>query len=327
MESKLDTTNIGRKWNRLLKGNQIGMVLMISVGLFILNVIINPKSFNVNAFGSIFALASMLTIASAGQTLVVISDGIDMSVGATMSMTALITVGVMGGHEGRLLIALFYSVVVGLIIGLCNGIGTSTIGLPPMIVTMSIANVVTRLQYVFTQGKPTGTASKLFTATLQYRVLGVFPTVILYALAYFGIVFYILNRTRFGQQLFLTGNNSRAAYLTGIKTTKIRILTYAIAGILSGIAGFLGAGYMNFVMCQAFDTYTMMSIVAVVIGGTLLVGGKGSYIGTAAGALLMIVLSNFLSVLNLPQSIRDIIMGIVLIAILAMYNRSQPIRQ
>lgn len=327
MENKVKTIETGSKIRLFAKNNQINMVLIISVGLFLLNVIINPKSFNVNAFGAIFALTSMLTIAAAGQTLVVISNGIDMSVGAIMSMTALITVSVMGGQEGRLLIALFYSVVVGMIIGFCNGIGTSTIGLPPMIVTMSIANVVTRLQYVFTQGKPSGTASKAFTATLQYRVFGIFPTVILYALAYFGIVFYILNRTRFGQQLFLTGNNSRAAYLTGIKTVKIKILTYVIAGILSGLAGFLGAGYMNFVMCQAFDTYTMMSIVAVVIGGTLLTGGKGSYLGTAAGALLMTVLSNFLAVLNLPQSIRDIIMGIVLIAILAIYNRSEPIRQ
>lgn len=327
MENKVKTIETGSKIKLFTKNNQINMVLIISVGLFLLNVIINPKSFNVNAFGAIFALTSMLTIAAAGQTLVVISNGIDMSVGAIMSMTALITVSVMGGQEGRLLIALFYSVVVGMIIGFCNGIGTSTIGLPPMIVTMSVANVVTRLQYVFTQGKPSGTASKAFTATLQYRVFGIFPTVILYALAYFGIVFYILNRTRFGQQLFLTGNNSRAAYLTGIKTVKIKILTYVIAGILSGLAGFLGAGYMNFVMCQAFDTYTMMSIVAVVIGGTLLTGGKGSYLGTAAGALLMTVLSNFLAVLNLPQSIRDIIMGIVLIAILAIYNRSEPIRQ
>ena len=220
MESKVKTNIKENKWDMFIKKNQIGMVLIISAGLFILNVIINPKSFNINAFGSIFALTSMLTIASAGQTLVVISDGIDMSVGATMSMTALITVGVMGGQEGKLLIALFYSIIVGLIIGLCNGIGTTTIGLPPMIVTMSVANVVTRLQYVFTQGKPSGTASKLFTATLQYRIFGIFPTVILYALFYFCVVFYILIRTRFGQQLFLTGNNSRAYISLVLKPLK-----------------------------------------------------------------------------------------------------------
>lgn len=315
------------KLKEFAKNNQIGMALLISLGLFILNVIINPKSFNVNAFGSIFALTSMLVIASAGQTLVVISDGIDMSVGAVMSMTALMTVGVMNGREGYFLIALVYAILIGAAVGLCNGFGIAKIGLPPMIVTMCVANVVTRLQYVFTQGKPSGTASQLFTLTLQYRVFNIFPTIILYTIVFFIVVYYILNRTRFGQQLFLTGNNKRASYLTGVKTVKIKMLTYVIAGILAGIAGVLGAGYMNFVMCQAFDTYTMMSIVAVVIGGTLLVGGKGSYIGTIAGALLMIVLSNFLAVLDLPQSIRDIIMGVVLITLLAAYNRGKPVRQ
>ncbi len=324
MQGQVKTSS---KLSIFIKNNQIGMALIISVLLFVLNVIINPKSLNVNAFGSIFALTSMLAIASAGQTLVVISNGIDMSVGAVMSMTALITVSTMNADNSKLIPALIFSILVGAVIGLLNGIGTAKIGLPPLIVTMCIANVVTRLQYVFTQGKPSGRTSDFFTSTLQYRVFNVFPTIIIYAFVFFIIVFYILNRTRFGQQLFMLGNNVVAAYLTGVKTVKIQILTYVIAGVLAGIAGFIGAGYMNFVMCQAFDTYTMMSIVSVVIGGTLLVGGKGSYVGTIAGALLMIVLSNFLAVLDLPQSIRDIIMGVVLIALLAVYNRAKPIRQ
>jgi ribose transport system permease protein len=213
------------------------------------------------------------------------------------------------------------------VIGFVNGFGTAKIGLPAMIVTLCVSNVVTRLQYVFTNGKPTGTASALFTKTMQFRVFSVFPTSILYGVVIFLIVVYLLNRTNFGQQLFLAGNNDRAAFLTGIGTVRVRILTYTISGMLSGIAGMLGAGYMNFVQCQAFDSYTLNSIVAVVVGGTLLVGGKGSYIGTAAGSLLMIVLSNFLAVLDMPQAMRDLITGIVLIILLAAYNREKPVRQ
>lgn len=311
------------------KNNQIGMALLISLLLFIVNVAINPNSFNVNAFGSIFALTAMLLIASAGQTLVIISDGIDMSVGATMSMTALLTTSIMKTREDPLLFvqALFVALAIGAVIGFCNGIGSVKIGLPPMVVTLCISNVVTRLQYVFTQGKPTGKASQWFTTSVTHRIFNIFPTSLFYAVLVFGLIFFILNRTKYGQQLFLTGNNNRAAFLTGVRTVKIKVLNYTIAGALSGFAGLIGAGYMNFVMCGTFDSYTMMSIVSVVIGGTLLVGGKGSYVGTAAGALLMIVLSNCLAVLNLSQSLRDITMGVVLIVLLAAYNRAKPVRQ
>ncbi len=311
------------------KNNQIGMALIISLLLFIVTIIINPRSLNVNTFGSIIALTNILVIVSAGQTLVIIADGIDMSVGATMTFTALLTTHTMKSMENPIyaVYALIIVLVVGAIIGLLNGIGAAKIGLPPLIVTLSISNVVTRLQYVYTGGKPSGRASEWFTRSVTYRHFGFLPNGVIYGIVIFALLFYLLRYTRFGQQLYLIGNNRRAAELTGIKTTKIKILNYTLAGMLSGFAGFIGAGYMNFVIGGAFDGYTIMTIVAVVVGGTLLSGGKGSYVGTLSGALLMVVLSNSLAVLKLSQSLRDIIMGIVLIILLAAYNREKPVRQ
>lgn len=311
------------------KNNQIGMALIISLLLFATNVIINPNSFNVNGVGSIITLTLVLMIASAGQTLVIISDGIDMSLGSTMTLTALIATSIMKTQENPVLVvyALIAVLVVGAIIGLVNGIGVAKIGLPPLIVTLSVSNVVTRMQYVYTGGKPTGRASAWFTQSVTHRYFGFIPNGLIYGILIFAIVFYLLRYTRFGQQLFLVGNNKRAAELTGIKSTKIKILAYVFAGMLAGFAGLIGAGYMGFVMGGAFESYTIMSIVAVVVGGTILSGGKGSYLGTLAGALLMVVLSNTLAVLNLSQSVKDIIMGIVLIILLAAYNREKPVRQ
>ena len=320
---------IAGKLKRFAATNQIGMALIFSVLLFLTNVIAAPQSLNINAFGSIFALTVMLTIASAGQTIVIVSGGggIDLSVGAVMSLTALLTVGVMRGQEGYFLATLFMSIGLGAAAGLLNGAGVALIGLPPIIVTMCVANVVTRLQYVITEGKPSGTASRWFTRSMTYRIGGVIPTSVFYGIAIFAIVIFILNRSRYGMRLFLTGNNERAAYLTGVRTKQTKLTVYMIAGILSGVAGFLGAGYMNFVTGSAYDTYTMRTIIAVVIGGTLLTGGKGSYIGTLAGALLITVLTNCLAVFSLSQVITDMVMGIVLIFILAMYNRNAPVRQ
>lgn len=311
------------------KNNQIGMAFLISALLFIVTIIINPKSLNINTFGSIIALTNILIIVSAGQTLVIIADGIDMSVGATMSFTALITTSIMKTQEDPILLlySLIAVLIVGGIIGFLNGLGAAKIGLPPLIVTLSIGNVVTRLQYVYTGGKPTGSASRWFTESVTYRHFGVIPNGLIYGIIIFAIVFYLLRYTRYGQQLYLIGNNRRAAELTGIKTTKIKITNYTLAGMLAGFAGLIGAGYMNFVSGGAFESYTIMTIVAVVVGGTLLSGGKGSYVGTLAGALLMVVLSNSLAVLKLSTSLRDIIMGIVLILLLAAYNREKPVRQ
>lgn len=323
-------SNTASKIKTFTKNNQIGMALIISALLFLATIALNPKSLNPVAFGSILSLTSMLLIAAAGQTLVIISDGIDMSVGATMSMTALITVAVMQGKDsiGLMFAAMAAGLVVGAIIGLCNGIGSVRAGLPPMVVTLYISNIVTRLQYVFTGGTPEYTSvPDWFRKLITTRLFGFFPTIVFFAVVFLVAVFFLLSRTRYGQQLTLTGNNNRAAFLTGIKTTKVKMLNYTIAGMLGGLAGFIGAGNSGFIKCGTYDSMTMDSIVAVVIGGTLLSGGKGSYVGTAAGALLLIILSNGLAVLQVTDSMKNLIMGVVLILLLTAYNRAKPVRQ
>lgn len=315
------------KLKQFIRDNQVGMALIISAALFIINISINPASLNVNTFGSIIALTLLLSFASAGQTLIMITGGIDLSVGAVMSMAAIFTANTMAGQEGQMPLVIAQVVPMALIVGLVNGLGVVKLKLPAMVITMCVSNVVTRLQYVYTQGLPTGTTSKFFTATLQHRFFGVIPGMTLYAVVIFGVVLYILNRSRYGQQLFLIGNNKNAAYLAGIRSDLVEIMAYVLGSLLAGIAGIIGAGYMNFVICQSLDSYTMMSIVAVVVGGTLLVGGKGSYLGTAVGSLLIIVLGNCLAVLNSSDAVRSVIMGCVLILLLAVYNKEKPIRQ
>ena len=313
-----------------VKNNQIGMVLIISLGLFVLTIVLNPKSFNVNAFGSILSLTSMLTIAAAGQTLVVIADGIDMSLGATMSMAALLTVGILAGRSDALLFlaALLAAVLVGGSIGFCNGLGSVKAGLPPMVVTLYISNVVTRLQYVITGGTPKFTSVPVaYKSFVTERLFQFLPVIFFFAATMYLLIFLLMNRTRYGQQIFLTGNNNRAAYLTGIRTTRLKMLNYTVAGVLGGLAGFIGSANSGYINCGTFDGMTIDTIVAVVIGGTLLSGGKGSYAGTAAGVLLLIVLSNGLTVLSVSPSMKNLIMGVILILLLAVYNRAKPVRQ
>ncbi len=322
--------NVKASVRKFAGNNQIGMALLISVMLFVITVIINPRSLNVNSFGSIMSFTAMLAIAAAGQTLVIISDGIDMSVGATMSMAAILSVTIMQGTESvsLFIVALIVCLLMGAFVGLCNGLGAVKAGLPPMVVTLYISNIVGRMQYVITGGAPEHTSVPgWYQDFVTHRLFGFLPTLVFFACGVFVLVFVLLHRTRYGQQIYLTGNNNRAAFLTGVNTSNVKVLNYTIAGFLGGLAGFIGAGNSGFIKSGTFDSMTMDSIVAVVVGGTLLSGGKGKYAGTVAGALLLTVLSNGLSVLQVESSTRNLIMGIVLIILLAAYNRAKPVRQ
>ncbi|MCD6285436.1 MAG: ABC transporter permease [Anaerolineae bacterium] len=303
------------------------MAVIISVVLFAITVAINPRSLNMAALGSILLLTLVLSFASAGQTIVLIGGGLDFTVGAVMSSAAILTTYVMNGQDGRFLLVFALAIGMGIGVGLLNGICSVKIDLPPMIVTMAISNVVTRMQYVLTQGSPGGYAGPKFVGSVINKIWGFIPSLTLYALLLVPLVFFLLNKSRFGKQLYMMGNNPTAAHLTGVKTDKIRILMYVFSAVLSAFAGMLGAAYMGTARCQIFDEYAFNSLVAVIVGGTAFTGGIGSFAGSIAGALLMIVLSNGLTVLALSQPVRNIVQGVVLLLLLIVYNRERAVRQ
>jgi ribose transport system permease protein len=196
-----------------------------------------------------------------------------------------------------------------------------------MILTMAISNVVTRMEYVLTQGHPGGYASPGFINTIFYKIGGFLPMIVIYAIIIFPMVFYILNRSTFGRQLFLVGANPSAARLNGVNVNKIKVLSYIFSSMLCAFAGMLGAAYMQTARCQIFDNYAFLSLIAVIVGGTAFTGGVGSFVGSIAGSLLMVIFSNGLTTLALPQPISNIIYGTVMVLLLIVYNRQKAVRQ
>lgn len=326
MQNKISVTHPSP--NNLMK-NQVFMAFIIAVGIFITMGIVSPKSINKNAISSILALTTMLSFAAAGQTIVVISGGggIDLSAGSVMSLGAILAGETMRARPEMIWISLLVCIVAGIIVGIINGLGVIKVGLPPLIMTLCVSSIATRLQFIITKGTPKGTSAKALTEIMTYRFFDLIPSITLFGILFAIIVFYILNRSQFGLQLFLTGNNETAAYLAGINTKRVRILAYVLCSMLSSIGGFIACGYYHHVSCVMLDQYTMISLAAVVIGGTDLAGGKGSYFGSIVGALVLTVLGNFLVVLNTSNSVRDIVMGAVLILLLTAYNRSPSVRQ
>ena len=253
----------------------------------------------------------------------------DFGVGAVMSSAAILTTSIMQQENGHFLEVFVVAMAMGALVGLVNGVCSVKIGLPAMIVTMAVSNVVSRLQYVLTQGSPLGYASPAFVSSVSERLFGLpfLPSIVLYAIVLFPLVYFILNRSRFGKQVYLVGNNPVAARLNGISVHKVQILTYVISGLFSAFAGMLGAAYMTSARCQMFDEYAYNSLIAVIIGGTTLSGGVGTYTGSIAGSLVMVLLSNMLTTVGLPQPVRNICMGAVMVLLLALYNREKKVRQ
>ena len=313
--------------NQYVQSHPALMSVVIAAILLVATFIINPAGFNLVAVGNILLLTILLSITSAGQTIVLIGGGMDFGVGAVMSATAILTTYTMNGESGHFLEVLVLALAIGAAVGFLNGFCAVKIGLPALIVTMAIANIVTRMQYVLTQGVLSGSASKAFAQTVLFKIGGVIPSIVLYAAIIWPLTFFILNRSRYGKQLYLVGNNPIAARLSGINVNKIKIISYVMSGMLAAFAGMLGAAYMSTARCQIFDDYAYDSLIAVIIGGTAFSGGIGSYEGSIAGSLVMILLSNLLTTLQLSPPIRNLTQGIIMILLLMLYNRSKSVRQ
>lgn len=313
--------------NLFVESNPALMSVVIAAVLLITTFIVNPAGFNTVAVGNILLLTILLSIAAAGQTIVLIGGGMDFAVGAVMSSTAILTTYTMNGESGHFWQVLVIALAVGAAVGFINGFCAVKIGLPALIVTMAIANIVSRMQYVLTQGILAGSASKMFTQTVIYKIGGVIPSIVMYAAIVWPLTFFILNRSRFGKQLYLVGNNPVAARLSGVKVNQVKIISYIMSGMLAAFAGMLGAAYMSTARCQIFDNYAYDSLIAVIIGGTAFSGGIGSYQGSIAGSLVMILLSNLLTTLQLTQPVQNVTQGIIMILLLMLYNRSKSVRQ
>ncbi len=178
-----------------------------------------------------------------------------------------------------------------------------------------------------TKGQPSVMVGKELQGISKTLVgpLRILPTVVIIILILLEILF--LRRSRYGRSLFLAGNNRNAANLCGINSKKIIILAYVFGGAMAGFAGLMLVGYAGTAQMNMASSYTMLSVAAVVIGGTKLTGGKGTFIGGALGALVLVLITNILQALNMAAGLRSLIQGIILIVILMMNSRAPKLRQ
>lgn len=278
---------------------------------------------------NIIRLSVFLGVIAAGQTLVIISgsEGIDLSSGAVVTLSAIVTYVMVNGHDGRVLPALIAAVLVGAVIGLLNGIGVSFLKISPLVMTLGMAGVVTGLILVVQHGNVSGAVSPLMTKVIaRPLVLGI-PGAIIIWVIFGGLMWLLMERTAFGKNLFAIGTNRVTARLSGVNVTGMVLATYALAGALSGFGGFLVVGNTGVVFINIGNPFLFPAIAAVAVGGTLLSGGKGTYVGTMAGALVLTLITSLLTTMQMPDSVRRMVLGATLLVLISIYGRQQALRQ
>jgi ribose transport system permease protein len=264
---------------------------------------------------------AFLGIVAAGMMTVILLGHIDLSIPWTMTAAAMMAATV--GGPG----AIPTGLAIGVLVGLFNGFGVAYMRIPSMIFTLGVDSVMRGLMVAHTGGfAPQDTATDLMRYLAADKILGIPVAVFVWAIVSV-IIAAILQRTAFGKSIYATGNREAAAYLSGIRTRGIIIGAFVISGVCAAIAGMLLAGYSNKAYQGMGNAYLLPAIAAVVIGGTNILGGRGRYIGTLVGVVLIVLLNSVLSIMQMPEAGRQIIYGLVIIVMLLVYGRTAKVTQ
>ncbi|HML21345.1 MAG TPA: ABC transporter permease [Aggregatilinea sp.] len=305
------------------------IALLLAVVLFFAGGLVKPNFVNLDQATNIVRLAAFLGIIAAGQTLVIISggEGIDLSVGAVVTLGAMLTFRFTDGDNNLIPLGLLLACGSGLLIGLLNGLGVSLLRIPPLVMTLGMTGVVQGTVLVVTQGEMLGATPRLMAKWIASPLVLGIPGVIFIWLALGVAMWLVLNRTTYGKYLFAIGTNRTAARLSGVRVQFIVVATYMLSGLLAGFGGFILLGFSQTVFLQLGNSYLFPSIAAVVVGGTLLSGGMGSYWGTMSGALVLTLIDSLLRAMELDEAYQLIIVGIILLALISIYGRQTSLRQ
>lgn len=292
------------------------------IGLLIFSAIISllsPRFLTSSNLLNVFRQTSINAIIAAGMTFVILTAGIDLSVGSILGFTGAIGASLlMGGMNVYL--AMLIAITVGAFAGMVNGIIITKGKVQPFIATLATMIFLRGATLVFTNGKPVAVSASQVSGVFRWigtgKLLGI-PIPIVLMIIVFIICYYVLNHTQFGRHIYAVGGNEEASLLSGVNTHKVKIWAYTISGILAAVAGIIVTSRLSSAQPTAGDGYELDAIAAVVLGGTSLIGGQGTIVGTIIGALIIGILNNALNLMDVQSYYQSIAKAVViLIAVL-----------
>lgn len=295
-------------------------IYIVLVALIALFVILKPKAFlSAENIFNILRQVSVVGIATVGMTCVMLTGGIDLSVGSIIGMVGVMTAWIISPEKGLGLgipLGLLVGILTGVLIGFINGFIVTQFKLPPLIATLGIMTSVRGAAYLVTEGKPIFGFPKGFEMLGQGYIWFIPIPVIIMAIM-FVIGYIILNKLTIGRYMYGLGGNEEASRLSGVNVNRVKYFVFIFSGLCSAIAGIVLLSRTNSGTPKAGTSYEMDIITAVVLGGVSISGGEGKIIGVIAGVLIMGVLANGMIIVGLTDYVQRVIQGLVLIAAVA----------
>jgi ribose transport system permease protein len=279
--------------------------------------LLSPDFLTVGNLFDVTRQVSINAVISFGMTVVILLGGIDLSVGSILAVSSLVIALLMRAGEAASLATLI-GILSGVLMGAVNGLLVAKGRVAPFIATLGMMTLLRGVALVLSQGSPiSGFSSEFFSALGGGYLTRIIPLPVVWMLALFAILWFVLDRTVFGRHVYATGGNPEAASLSGVNVERVQILVYTLSGFTAAVAGVILTSRLDSAQPTAGEGYELDAITAVVLGGTSLAGGRGGIFGTLLGALLIGVLNNGLNLVGVSAFYQQVIKGsVILLAVL-----------
>lgn len=294
-----------KKAFEFFKSHSLFLVFIITCIIFS---VASPSFLTVGNIRDVVRTNSISGLLAVGLTYVILSGGIDLSVESTACLA-----GLVAGHLSHMpFVAVIAGIAVGAVIGLLNGVILDRSGVQPFIFTLAMSRCVRGLVLAVTKGKNLYTIDSRFTSIVKFDLAGI-PMLVIMFICIVIITYLALNKSKYGRYVYSVGSNEEASRLSGIRTSRIKISTYLISGILAALAGVLLTSRLAGAETNAAEGWSLDAVSMVIIGGTSLRGGSGGILNTLLGIFLMAVLDNGMTLLGVPTSYNQLIKGLLMV--------------
>ncbi|RAK10608.1 ribose ABC transporter membrane protein [Halanaerobium saccharolyticum] len=315
LSSNINKKNILEILNKFKTG--IGLLALIIILSFL-----SPYFLTIPNLLNVVRQVSIIAIVSFGMTMVILTGGIDLSVGSMLAFSGAISAGMIINSGLNVFLAILIGLAAGTALGLFNGIAVAKAKLPAFIVTLAMMTIARGFTLIYTNGRPISGFEKTF-RFFGAGYLGRIPVPVVIMFLLLFVIYILLKKTPLGRYIYAIGGNEKATKLSGINTDKIKIAVYALNGFLAAVSGIILTSRLNSAQPMAGEGYELDAIAAVVLGGTSLSGGSGGVIGTIVGALIIAVLNNGLNLLNVSSFYQLVAKGAVILLAVFLDRKSQ----
>lgn len=295
----------------------IALVALVAVATAIQPSFLAPANLQ-----DILTQAAPLALVVLGQAFVILVRGLDLSVASLMASVAVLATAFNATSDAMIPVIFVAAVVFSALVGLINGLLVTKRNVSPFLATLAMMIVLQGIRFYYTQGSPSGSLPEGFRFLGAGQILGIPVNVLAFAICFAGLG-WLLHKSSFGRKIYITGGNPAAADLVGIRSDRVIIACYVICSVMAGIAGLFLVGFVGTVDNWVGRGYELDAIVACVIGGIALTGGRGTLWGAAAGALILVLIFNIVIILGLPVQAQLMIKGLIIIVAAALFARAQ----